>query len=54
MAYITQLNSKTHKGAITFAAHCHRVNVLLTRPNNTFLFLLFWLCDVGRVAITDF
>jgi len=34
-AYITQLNSKNKKGAITFAARRHNVNVL--PRNSTFL-----------------
>jgi len=34
-AYITQPNSKNQKGAITFAARRHNVNVLLR--NSTFL-----------------
>jgi len=34
-AYITQLKQKNQKGAITFAARRHNVNVLLS--NTTFL-----------------
>jgi len=50
--YNILLYDRQSKGAITSAAHCHNVNVLLS--NSTFLFLLFSLCVVGRVSFEDF
>jgi len=50
-AYITQLkNSKNQKGAFTLAARRHNVNVLL-RNTTSLIFAVFYLCDVGRVAV---
>jgi len=46
-AYITQLKQKNKKGALTFAAHYHIINVLLSTSTCMMFAVVVW-CTLCR------